>query len=1535
LDRPEHDARETGDLLQEEIQRLVEASRTGRLSERARVEQFEGNDRKLVEGVNAMLDAILLPIAEGNRVLAEISAGKIDELITQTYSGDHEKMKQAVNNVAIVLQSLQKELGRLTEASREGQLAERGKPGQFQGAYAGIVKGVNEMLDAILLPIAEGNRVLGLVRGGNLREKVELACKGDHEKMKLAVNGVRDWLVDLVAYVTKIAGGDMTAAMAKASDQDQIHEWLVLLKSNINALVSDGVALTKAMLEGKLAVRVDVTTHQGDFKKILEGFNLALDNVIKPLNVTAEYMDRISKGDIPPKITEVYQGDFNEVKNNLNVCIDAIGRLVSDGVALTKAMLEGKLAVRVDVATHQGDFKKILEGFNLALDNVIKPLNVTAEYMDRISKGDIPPKITEVYQGDFNEVKNNLNVCIDAIGRLVSDGVALTKAMLEGKLAVRTDVAKHQGDFKKILEGFNLALDNVIKPLNVTAEYMDRISKGDIPPKITEVYQGDFNEVKNNLNVCIDAIGRLVSDGVALTKAMLEGKLAVRTDVALHQGDFKKILEGFNLALDNVIKPLNVSSELMDRISKGDIPPKITDTYQGDFNDVKNNINVCIDAIGRLVSDGVALTKAMLEGKLAVRTDVATHQGDFKKILEGFNLALDNVIKPLNLSSELMDRISKGDIPPKITDTYQGDFNEVKNNLNVCIDAIGRLVSDGVALTKAMLEGKLAVRVDVATHQGDFKKILEGFNLALDNVIKPLNLSSELMDRISKGDIPPKITDTYQGDFNDVKNNLNVCIDAIGRLVSDGVALTKAMLEGKLAVRVDVATHQGDFKKILEGFNLALDNVIKPLNVSSELMDRISKGDIPPKITDAYQGDFNEVKNNLNVCIDAIGRLVSDGVALTQAMLEGKLAVRSDAAKHQGDFRKILEGFNLALDNVIKPLNMSAEYMDRISKGEIPPKITDTYQGDFNGVKNNINVTLEWLTALVAYITKIANGDLTASTVKASDKDQIHEWLVLLKTNVGALVTESAILAKAAVEGKLAARADAAKHQGDYRKIIEGVNQTLDAVIGPLNVSAEYVDRISKGDIPPKITDKYNGDFNEIKNNLNNCIDNINALAVETGLLAKAAVEGRLATRADASKHQGDYRKIVEGVNQTLDAIVLPVAEGNRVLRLIQGGNLRERVEVACQGDHEKMKNAINGIHAWLTDLIAFITKLANGDMTAAMDKASSDDQIHEWLVLLKNNINGLADDVNTLAQSASNGRLGVRADAAKHRGEYRTIVEGFNKTLDIVVEPLKIAANQASALASSAEELTAVSNQMASNAEETAVQANVVSAASEEVSKNVTVVSSGSEQMQTSIREISKSANESAKVAKAAVGVAETTNSTIAKLGESSVEIGKVIKVITSIAQQTNLLALNATIEAARAGEAGKGFAVVANEVKELAKETAKATEEIGQKIDAIQSDTKGAVQAIGEISAIINQINDISNNIASAVEEQTVTTNEIGRNVGEAAKGTNEIAKNIGGVAIAAQNTTRGAADMQKAAQSLSGMAAQLQGLVSKFTF
>jgi methyl-accepting chemotaxis protein len=284
-------------------------------------------------------------------------------------------------------------------------------------------------------------------------------------------------------------------------------------------------------------------------------------------------------------------------------------------------------------------------------------------------------------------------------------------------------------------------------------------------------------------------------------------------------------------------------------------------------------------------------------------------------------------------------------------------------------------------------------------------------------------------------------------------------------------------------------------------------------------------------------------------------------------------------------------------------------------------------------------------------------------------------------------------------------------------------------------------------------------------------------------------------------------------------------------------------------------------------------------------------------------------------------------SDAAGQLGEsiQRLIQDLSQNMLDIT--------RNAHALSVSSDELNGTSQQMAAISEETSVQAGTVSIAAEQITKNVQKVSGSTDEMGASIREISKNAQDAAKVTSAAVKVAEETNRTITRLGDSSAEIGKVVKVITSIAEQTNLLALNATIEAARAGEAGKGFAVVANEVKELAKETAKATEDIGQKIDAIQGDTAAAVKAIEEVGRIIAQVNDIATIIASAVEEQTSTTNEISRNVAEAVQGTANIAQNIAGVADAARESASGATRSQAAAAALSQMAAELQTLVSRF--
>jgi methyl-accepting chemotaxis protein len=296
--------------------------------------------------------------------------------------------------------------------------------------------------------------------------------------------------------------------------------------------------------------------------------------------------------------------------------------------------------------------------------------------------------------------------------------------------------------------------------------------------------------------------------------------------------------------------------------------------------------------------------------------------------------------------------------------------------------------------------------------------------------------------------------------------------------------------------------------------------------------------------------------------------------------------------------------------------------------------------------------------------------------------------------------------------------------------------------------------------------------------------------------------------------------------------------------------------------------------------------------------------------------------DLTVVPEVRSGDELGRMASAV------RAAQESLREVLSSVV-------SSADAVAASSEELSASSAQISASAEETSAQSGVVASAAEEVSRSVQTVAAGADQMGASIREIASNATQASDVANRAVEAAAATSATIAKLGDSSAEIGNVVKVITSIAEQTNLLALNATIEAARAGEAGKGFAVVANEVKELAQETAKATEDIARRVEAIQLDTGAAVTAIGEISDIVAQISDRQATIASAVEEQTATTNEMSRSVQEAAGGTGEIATNITGVSTAAGSTTQALAQTRTAVDELSRMAADLRSTVSRFQY
>ena len=462
------------------------------------------------------------------------------------------------------------EVMRLVEACKAGNLSERGRASQFSGAYKEMIEGINEMLDGILTPINEGVRVLGQLAVGNMREKVEIDCKGDHARFKDAVNGMHTSLSAIVDYVTKLALGDASVTTSKAGESDQIYEWMVLLKNNLMAMLTDINMLTGAAKEGKFETRADAAKHQGGYRQIVQGVNDTLDLVVDKVNWYESILDAVPfpvhvidkdmKWVFLNKAFEKLMVDRRLIRDRK----DGVGRPCSTASAsicnsdkcgimqLRKGTPEsffdwGELRCKQDTSNlvnikgeHVGYIEVVTD-----LSAVLSTKDYTAAEVDRLASnlvqlaaGDLNfelktnegNKYTGEVKQQFEKINASMAQLKSAIGSLVTDANMLAKAAVEGKLSARADAAKHQGEYQRVIEGVNNMLDAVVEPLNAVAEDIARISIGDIPDIVTKKYNGDFNTLKDNVNALITAMNNITAAAEEIANGNLTVKLKERSE---------------------------------------------------------------------------------------------------------------------------------------------------------------------------------------------------------------------------------------------------------------------------------------------------------------------------------------------------------------------------------------------------------------------------------------------------------------------------------------------------------------------------------------------------------------------------------------------------------------------------------------------------------------------------------------------------------------------------------------------------------------------------------------------------------------------------------------------------------------------------------------------------------------------------------------------------------------------------------------------------------------------------------------------
>jgi methyl-accepting chemotaxis protein len=632
---------------------------------------------------------------------------------------------------------------------------------------------------------------------------------------------------------------------------------------------------------------------------------------------------------------------------------------------------------------------------------------------------------------------------------------------------------------------------------------------------------------------------------------------------------------------------------------------------------------------------------------------------------------------------------------------------------------------------------------------------------------------------------------------------------------------------------------------------------------------------------------------------------------LTKNALKGKLSSRGNAKIIDAEFRYIIEGFNDILDAVISPLNVAAEYIDRIGKGNIPPKITDNYNGDFNEIKNNLNLCID---------------------------------------SVNALVDDANMLTDAAVEGKLATRADTDKHNGDYKKIIKGINGTLDAVISPLNVAAEYIDRIGKGNIPPLITDNYNGDFNEIKTNLNLCIANLNKLTEAIHKTSAAAAVGNYHYREDTTKQDGEYQSMVEGINQVLagfekqlDAIQTPIMIidndfnirymneygaktvgrnkksliGDKCYRHFKTGDCNnERCALAkamASGQSASSETQANpgGKNLEIQYTGAPVKNLLGKtvgaieivvDQTEIKDILKKSEKLNEFQ---KTEVEKVSDNLKKI----SVGDLDINYETEQYDEDTKETALAFQKigdalinlrdaTKDIIDNTKRISMgdltvdmkkrsgkdelieslnNMIAAISDIVNEVTLAADNVAEGSGQISSSSNMIASGSNEQASSTEEVSSSMEEMASNIEQNTENAKQTEKISTKAAKDIETSSKLVTQTVDAMKTIAEKIGIITDIAERTDLLAINAAIEAARAGEHGEGFAVVAAEVRKLAEQSQTAAKEISEVSGSSVKIAENTGNQLRSVVPDIQKTAQLVKDIAGASMEQGANANHV----------------------------------------------------------
>ena len=1153
-------------------------------------------------------------------------------------------------------------------AFRDGDFAVR-LPADWVGTDARTAEAFNQTIGQKHRISAEVTRLSATVgKEGRLRQRMSLpGAIGGWASEVDSINTLIDDLVrpttEIARTIGAVAKGDLDQSMELEVDGRTLKGEFLRSAKLVNTMIEQLSVFTSEVTrvarevgtEGKLGGQAQVKRVSGVWKDLTDSVNQMAGNLTAQVRNIADVTIAVANGDLSKKITVDVRGEILQLKEATNTMVDQLRSFASEVTRVAREVgTDGRLGGQAVVPGVAGTWKDLTDSVNSMANNLTSQVRNIATVTTAVARGDLSRKITVNVKGEILELKETINTMVDQLNGFSSEVTRVAREVgTEGKLGGQAVVPGVAGTWKDLTDSVNSMASNLTGQVRNIADVATAIAKGDLSSKITVEVKGEILALKNTMNTMVDQLNGFASEVTRVAREVgTEGKLGGQAAVPGVAGTWKDLTDNVNFMASNLTGQVRNIAEVTTAVANGDLSKKITVDVKGEILELKNTINTMVVQLNGFASEVTRVAREVgTEGALGGQAEVRGVAGTWKDLTDSVNAMATNLTAQVRNIATVTTAVANGDLSKKITVAVRGEILELKNTINTMVDQLNGFAGEVSRVAREVgSEGKLGGQAAVPGVAGTWKDLTDNVNSMAANLTGQVRNIADVATAVANGDLSKKITVDVKGEILELKNTLNTMVDQLNGFASEVSRVAREVgTEGKLGGQAVVKDVAGTWKDLTDNVNSMANNLTSQVRNIADVTTAVARGDLSRKITVEVKGEILELKNTINTMVDQLNGFASEVTRVAREVgTEGKLGGQAAVPGVAGTWKDLTDNVNFMASNLTGQVRNIADVATAIAKGDLSSKITVEVKGEILALKNTMNTMVDQLNGFASEVTRVAR-------------------------EVG-------------TDGKLGGQAEVKGVAGTWKDLTDNVNSMASNLTGQVRNIADVTIAVANGDLSKKITVDVRGEILELKETINTMVDQLRSFAAEVSRVAReVGTDGKLGGQAQVPGVAGTWKDLTDNVNSMASNLTGQVRNIADVATAIARGDLSRKITVDVKGEILQLKETMNTMVEQLSAFASEVTRVARevgtegklGGQAAVPGVAGTWKDLTDNVNSMASNLTGQVRNIAEVTIAVANGDLSKKI-TADVRGEILQLKE----TIHTMVEQLRSFASEVTRVA-------------------------------------------------------------------------------------------------------------------------------------------------------------------------------------------------------------------------------------------------------------